>query len=111
MVGYAMLTEPPPSVPTKSSCRAIGRVAANYWSQDPYQVGHGHRQCRMGSCLLLLTVYDSSHNRRYLDAAAAQLHWIQAHTAGTAPPTGYEGGSSVTTTLSARSTGKPPNTI
>lgn len=63
----------------------------NYWSQDPYQVGTATGNVAWAA-LLLLTVYDSSHNRRYLDAAAAQLHWIQAHTAGTAPPTGYEGG-------------------
>lgn len=62
----------------------------NYWSQDPYQVGTATGNAAWAS-LLLLTVYDSSHDRRYLDAAVAQLHWIQAHTLGTAPAA-YEGG-------------------
>ena len=63
----------------------------NYWSQDPYQVGTATGNVAWVA-LLLLTVYDSSHDRRYLDAAVTQLRWIQAHTTGTAPPAGYEGG-------------------
>lgn len=62
----------------------------NYWSQDPYQVGTATGNVAWAS-LLLLTVYDTNHDRRYLDAAVAQLHWIQAHTLGNAP-TAYEGG-------------------
>jgi hypothetical protein len=62
----------------------------NYWSQDPYQVGTATGNVAWAS-LLLLSVYDSTHDRRYLDAAVAQLHWIQAHTSGTNPPA-YEGG-------------------
>ncbi len=63
----------------------------NYWSQDPYQVGTATGNVAWAA-LLLLTVYDSSHDRRYLDAAVAQLRWIQAHAKGTASPEGYEGG-------------------
>jgi hypothetical protein len=63
----------------------------NYWSQDPYQTGTATGNVAWAA-LLLLTVYDSSHDRRYLDAAVAQLRWIQAHVAGNSPPAGYEGG-------------------
>ncbi len=63
----------------------------NYWSQDPYQVGTATGNVAWAA-LLLLTVYDNSHDRRYLDAAVAQLRWIQAHTASATPPEGYEGG-------------------
>ncbi|WP_445143585.1 hypothetical protein [Dyella sp. Tek66A03] len=63
----------------------------NYWSQDPYQVGTSVGNVAWAA-LLMLSVYDSSHDHRYLDAAVAQLHWIQAHATGTTPPSGYEGG-------------------
>ncbi|MDR3444759.1 MULTISPECIES: hypothetical protein [unclassified Dyella] len=62
----------------------------NYWSQDPYQVGTATGNAAWAA-LLMLTVYDSTHDRRYLDGAIAQLRWIQAHTLGSAPPA-YEGG-------------------
>jgi hypothetical protein len=62
----------------------------NYWSQDPYQVGTSTGNAAWAA-LLLLTVYQNSHDRRYLDAAVAQLHWIQAHV-GSAAPSAYEGG-------------------
>jgi hypothetical protein len=63
----------------------------NYWSQDPYQVGTATGNVAWAA-LLLLNVYDNTHDRRYLDAAVAQLHWIQAHTLGTSNPSAYEGG-------------------
>ncbi|MFK2901677.1 hypothetical protein ISP15_15160 [Dyella jejuensis] len=63
----------------------------SYWSQDPYQVGTATGNVAWAA-LLLLTVYDNTHDRRYLDGAIAQLHWIQTHVAGTAAPAGYEGG-------------------
>lgn len=63
----------------------------DYWSQDPYQVGTATGNVAWAA-LLLLTVYDSSHDRRYLAAAIAQLRWIQAHTTNGTPPAGYEGG-------------------
>jgi hypothetical protein len=62
----------------------------NYWSQDPYQVGTATGNAAWAA-LLMLTVYDSNHDRRYLDAAVTQLHWIQTHTLGSAPAA-YEGG-------------------
>lgn len=62
----------------------------NYWSQDPYQVGTATGNVAWAA-LLLLTVYDNTHDGRYLDAAVAQLHWIQTHVAGT-KPAAYEGG-------------------
>lgn len=63
----------------------------NYWSQDPYQVGTATGNVAWAA-LLLLTVYDSTHDRRYLDAAVAQLHWIQAHATSSVSPAAYEGG-------------------
>ncbi|WP_153242502.1 hypothetical protein [Frateuria defendens] len=63
----------------------------NFWNQDAYQVGTATGNVAWAA-LLLLTVYDGSHDRRYLDAAVAQLHWIQAHTLGGAAPPAYEGG-------------------
>jgi len=62
----------------------------NYWSQDPYQVGTATGNSAWAS-LLLLTVYDSTHDKRYLDGAVAQLRWIQTHTLGSTPAA-YEGG-------------------
>ncbi|RDJ00676.1 hypothetical protein DVT68_04970 [Dyella solisilvae] len=62
----------------------------NYWSQDPYQVGTATGNVAWAA-LLWLTVYDNTHDQRYLDAAVAQLHWIQAHSAGQSP-TAFEGG-------------------
>lgn len=62
----------------------------NYWSQDPYQTGTATGNVAWAA-LLLLNVYDNTHDRRYLDAAIAQLHWIRAYTTGTHPPA-YEGG-------------------
>jgi len=63
----------------------------NFWSQDPYQTGTATGNVAWAA-LLLLNVYDSTHDHRYLDAAVAQLHWIQEHVTGTEPPAGYEGG-------------------
>lgn len=63
----------------------------NYWSQDAYQVGTATGNVAWAA-LLWLTVYDTTHDRRYLDAAVAQLHWIQTHTLGSSAPSAYEGG-------------------
>jgi hypothetical protein len=62
----------------------------NYWSQDPYQVGTATGNVAWAA-LLLLTVYDSTHDRRYLDSAMAFLRWIQTRRNDTAPAA-YEGG-------------------
>lgn len=62
----------------------------NYWSQDPYQVGTASGNVAWAA-LLLLSVYDTTHDRRYLDGAVAQLTWVQAHALGSAPAA-YEGG-------------------
>lgn len=67
------------------------QARGNYWSQDPYQTGTATGNVAWAA-LLLLNVYDSTHDRRYLDGAVAQLHWIQAHTTGSANPPAYEGG-------------------
>jgi hypothetical protein len=62
----------------------------HYWSQDAYQVGTATGNAAWAA-LLWLTVHDTTHDRRYLDAAVAQLRWIQSHL-GTRTPVGYEGG-------------------
>jgi len=62
----------------------------NYWSQDPYQIGTATGNVAWAA-LLWLTVYDTTHDRRYLDAAVAQLRWIRAHASSNAPDA-YEGG-------------------
>ena len=66
------------------------QTRGNYWSQDPYQTGTATGNVAWAA-LLLLNVYDSTHDHRYLDGTVAQLHWIQAHTTGGNPPA-YEGG-------------------
>jgi hypothetical protein len=63
----------------------------NFWNQDAYQVGTATGNSAWAA-LLLLTVYDRSKDRRYLDGAVAQLRWIASHTLGAAGPAGYEGG-------------------
>lgn len=63
----------------------------NYWSQDPYQTGTSSGNSAWAA-LLLLTVYDNTHDTHYLDGAVAQLKWIAAHTANATSPAGYEGG-------------------
>ena len=63
----------------------------NYWSQDPYQTGTASGNSAWAA-LLLLTVYDNTHDTRYLDGAVAQLKWIAAHTFNATAPAGYEGG-------------------
>ena len=66
------------------------QTRGNYWSQDPYQVGTATGNVAWAA-LLLLTVYNNNHDRRYLDGAVAQLRWIQTHTAS-GSPSAYEGG-------------------
>jgi hypothetical protein len=63
----------------------------NYWSQNPYQTGTASGNSAWAT-LLLLTVYDNTHDPRYLDGAVAQLKWIAVHTFNAAAPAGYEGG-------------------
>jgi hypothetical protein len=80
-----------PAHPDKVELPGYWQSHGNYWSQDPYQVGTAVGNVAWAA-LLLLTVYDHSHDRRYLDGALAQLRWIQDHASGGAPPAGYEGG-------------------
>lgn len=61
------------------------------WSQDASQVSTATGNVAWAA-LLQLTVYDSSHDPRYLHAAVAQLHWIQAHTLDKTAPAAYVGG-------------------
>lgn len=63
----------------------------NFWSQDAYQVGTATGNVAWAA-LLLLDVYQTSRQPRYLAGALAQLRWIATHTLGTAAPAGYEGG-------------------
>lgn len=63
----------------------------NFWNQDAYQVGTATGNVGWAA-LLLLTVYEKSHDPRYLQGALAQLGWVRAHTLGKGTPEGYEGG-------------------
>jgi hypothetical protein len=63
----------------------------NFWNQDAYQVGTATGNVGWAA-LLMLTVYEKSHDPRYLQGALAQLGWVRAHTLGKSAPEGYEGG-------------------
>ena len=78
-------------VDNKVALSGYWQPRGSYWSQDPYQAGTSSGNLAWAA-LLLLTVYDHTHQARYLDGAVSQLKWIAAHTANSASPAGYEGG-------------------
>lgn len=63
----------------------------NYWSQDPYQTGTATGNVAWAA-LLLLTVYQDTHDARYLNGAIAQLQWIANHASNNSAPAAFEGG-------------------
>lgn len=66
-------------------------ASANRWDEDAYQVGSatGNVAC---AALALLTMYDATSERRYLDAAASAMKWVIAATYDAGPPGGFTGG-------------------
>jgi hypothetical protein len=63
----------------------------NFWNQDAYQVGTATGNVAWAA-LLYLTVYQSTHDARYLDGAIAQLRWIGTQVNNATVPAAYDGG-------------------
>lgn len=66
-------------------------IHGNFWNQDAYQVGTATGNVGWAA-LLMLTVYEKSHDPRYLQGALSQLRWVRDHTLGNTSPAAYEGG-------------------
>lgn len=66
-------------------------ASKNLWTQDAYQVSTATGNLAWAA-LLFLDVYSRTRDARYLDAAVAQLRWIDGHVTGTTAPAGDEGG-------------------
>ena len=64
---------------------------ARRWDEDAYQVGSATGNVAWAA-LALMTVYDATRDRRYLDAAAALMNWVAANTFDAGPPGGFVGG-------------------
>jgi hypothetical protein len=64
---------------------------AHRWDEDAYQVGSATGNVAWAA-LALMTVYDATHDRRYLDAAASLMNWVAANTYDAGPPGGFIGG-------------------
>lgn len=61
------------------------------WFEDAYQAGTATGNVAWAA-LMLLAVYDSTHERRYLDSAAAMMGWVDATLFDAGPPGGFIGG-------------------
>jgi len=61
------------------------------WFEDNYQVGTATGNVAWAA-LMLLAVYESTHERRYLDTAATLMTWVDKETFGSNSPGGYIGG-------------------
>lgn len=61
------------------------------WFEDAYQAGTATGNVAWAA-LMLLAVYDSTHERRYLDSAAALMGWVDATLFDAGPPGGFIGG-------------------
>ena len=64
---------------------------AKRWDEDAYQVGSATGNVAWAA-LALMTVYDTTHDRRYLDAAASLMNWVATSTFDPGPPDGFIGG-------------------
>lgn len=81
------------SGPVTSKAQLAGYWDANdkRWKQDAYQVSTSTGNAAWGA-LLFLTVYTHTHEKRYLDAAVAQLRWIRKHAYSGTAPAAYQSG-------------------
>ncbi|CAN0627864.1 conserved exported protein of unknown function [Burkholderia multivorans] len=61
------------------------------WFEDAYQAGTATGNLAWAA-LSLLAVHEATHDRRYLDGAAALMNWVDPGRLDTAPPAGYIGG-------------------
>lgn len=64
---------------------------ARRWDEDAYQVGSATGNVAWAA-LALMTVYEATHERRYLNAAASLMNWVAANTYDAGPPGGFIGG-------------------
>jgi hypothetical protein len=64
---------------------------ARRWDEDAYQVSSATGNVAWAA-LALMTVFDATHDRRYLDAAASLMNWVAANTYDAGPPGGFIGG-------------------
>ncbi|KJK14390.1 hypothetical protein UB46_38805 [Burkholderiaceae bacterium 16] len=61
------------------------------WFEDAYQAGTATGNVAWAA-LMLLAVYDATHERRYLDSASAMMGWVDATLFDAGPPGGFIGG-------------------
>ncbi|GAB3625922.1 hypothetical protein GCM10027419_07700 [Pandoraea terrae] len=61
------------------------------WFEDEYQTGTATGNVAWAA-LMLLTVYDATGERRYLDTAAKAMGWVAGNVYDATPPAGYIGG-------------------
>lgn len=61
------------------------------WFEDAYQAGTATGNVAWAA-LMLLAVYDATHERRYLDSAGALMGWVDATLFDAAAPGGFIGG-------------------
>jgi hypothetical protein len=66
-------------------------VPSKSWFEDMYQVSTATGNVAWAA-LMLLAVGDATHERRYTDAAAAMMAWVDNTTFDTQVPAGYIGG-------------------
>jgi hypothetical protein len=64
---------------------------AQRWNEDAYQVGSATGNVAWAA-LALMTVYEATQDRRYLDAASSLMNWIATRTYDAGPPGGFIGG-------------------
>jgi hypothetical protein len=64
---------------------------ARRWDEDAYQVGSATGNVAWAA-LALMTVYEATHDRRYLDAASSLMNWVAVNTYDAGPPGGFIGG-------------------
>ncbi|MGT2454055.1 hypothetical protein ACU4GI_12505 [Cupriavidus basilensis] len=61
------------------------------WFEDAYQAGTATGNVAWAA-LMLMAVYDATHERRYLDSAASMMGWVDATLFDAGPPGGFIGG-------------------
>lgn len=64
---------------------------ARRWNEDAYQVGSATGNVAWAA-LALMTAYEATHDRRYLDAASSLMNWVAVNTYDAGPPGGFIGG-------------------
>lgn len=65
--------------------------ASRRWFEDAYQTGTATGNVAWAA-LMLLTVYDATHDQRYLDTAASLMKWVETSVYDGTAPAGFMGG-------------------